>query len=66
MMDVGTYGLHAQRMLAPWAGGPPRLVAARAGERADSPGVDEWLDAELSFPGGATGTARCHMAFARW
>jgi predicted dehydrogenase len=64
VMDVGTYALHAQRMLAPWAGGPPSLVSARAGERADAPGVDEWLDAELSFPGGATGSARCHMAFA--
>lgn len=24
--------------------------------------MDEWLDADLEFPGGATGTARCHMA----
>ena len=63
LMDVGTYALHAQRMLAPWAGGPPQLVAARAAERPGAPGVDEWLDADLSFPSGATGTARCHMAF---
>ena len=63
LMDVGTYALHAQRMLAPWGGGLPSVVSARAAERADAPGVDEWLDAELSFPGGATGTARCHMAF---
>ena len=63
LMDVGTYGLHAQRMLAPWAGGPPSLVSARAAERPGALGLDEWLDAELSFPGGATGTARCHMAF---
>lgn len=62
LMDVGTYALHAQRMLAPWAGGPPSLVTARAAERPGAPGLDEWLDAELSFPGGATGTARCHMA----
>ncbi len=63
LMDLGCYGLHALRMLAPWAGGAPRLVSARAGERAGAPGVDEWLDAELEFPGGATGTARCHMAY---
>ncbi|MEU2320758.1 Gfo/Idh/MocA family protein [Streptomyces althioticus] len=63
LMDLGCYGLHALRMLAPWAGGAPRVVAARAGERAGAPGVDEWLDADLSFPGGATGTARCHMAY---
>jgi predicted dehydrogenase len=61
-MDLGCYTLHAHRILAPWAGGPPRLVAARAGERAGHPGVDEWLDADLEFPNGATGTARCNMA----
>ncbi|MEU1265042.1 Gfo/Idh/MocA family oxidoreductase, partial [Streptomyces cellulosae] len=65
LMDLGCYGLHALRMLAPFAGGAPRLVAARAGERAGAPGVDEWLDAEVEFPGGATGTARCHMAYGR-
>ncbi|MCP9989727.1 Gfo/Idh/MocA family oxidoreductase [Streptomyces albogriseolus] len=65
LMDLGCYGLHALRMLAPWAGGAPRPVAARAGERAGAPGVDEWLDADLAFPGGATGTARCHMAYGR-
>ncbi|GGT67068.1 Gfo/Idh/MocA family protein [Streptomyces althioticus] len=63
LMDLGCYGLHALRMLAPWTGGAPRVVAARAGERAGAPRVDEWLDADLSFPGGATGTARCHMAY---
>ncbi|MEU0177909.1 Gfo/Idh/MocA family oxidoreductase [Streptomyces massasporeus] len=62
LMDLGCYSLHALRMLAPWAGGAPRLTVARAGERAGAPGVDEWLDADLEFPGGATGSARCHMA----
>ncbi|MFC3572138.1 Gfo/Idh/MocA family protein [Streptomyces yaanensis] len=66
MMDLGCYGLHAQRMLAPWAGGAPRLVSARGGERASAPGVDEWLDAELEFPNGATGSARCSMAYDTW
>ncbi|RSN10984.1 gfo/Idh/MocA family oxidoreductase [Streptomyces sp. WAC 01325] len=63
LMDLGCYGLHAVRMLAPWAGGAPRLVSARAGQRAGAPGVDEWLDADLEFPGGATASARCHMAY---
>ena len=65
VMDLGCYSLHALRMLAPWAGGTPRLVSARGGERAQAPGVDEWLDADLAFPGGATGSARCHMAYDR-
>jgi predicted dehydrogenase len=62
LMDLGSYALHAQRMLAPWAGGAPRLVSARGAERPGAPGVDEWLDAELTFDAGATGSARCHMA----
>ncbi|WP_406222495.1 Gfo/Idh/MocA family protein [Streptomyces canus] len=65
VMDLGCYSLHALRMLAPWAGGAPRLVSARGGQRAGAPGVDEWLDADLAFPGGATGSARCHMAYDR-
>ena len=63
LMDLGCYCLHALRMLAPYLGGEPRVVAARVGERAGAPGVDEWLDADLEFPDGATATARCHMAF---
>lgn len=66
LMDLGCYSLHAQRVLAPWAGGSPRLVAARGGEKAGTSGVDEWLDAELEFPDGATGSARCHMAHDTW
>ncbi|MFD8006973.1 Gfo/Idh/MocA family protein [Streptomyces mirabilis] len=66
LMDLGCYSLHAQRMLAPWAGGAPRLVAARGGEKARAAGVDEWLDVDLEFPGGATGSARCHMAHHTW
>ena len=66
LMDLGCYSLHAQRTLAPWAGGAPRLVAARGGDRAEAPGVDEWLYADLEFPDGATGTARCHMAYHTW
>ncbi|MFI7402321.1 Gfo/Idh/MocA family protein [Streptomyces sp. NPDC049541] len=63
VMDLGCYSLHAVRMLAPWSGGTPSLVSARGGERAGAPGVDEWLDADLTFPNGATASARCHMAY---
>lgn len=66
MMDLGCYAVHAHRALAPWSGGEPKLVAAVAGERPGAPGVDEWLDAELTFPSGATGSARCRMAADRW
>ncbi|WP_233149958.1 Gfo/Idh/MocA family protein [Kineosporia sp. A_224] len=62
VMDLGCYSLHAQRILGPLVGGAPEVVAARAGTRAGHPGVDEWLDADLAFPGGVTGSARCHMA----
>lgn len=61
LMDLGCYGLHAHRALAPWAGGEPGVVAARGGERAATPGVDEWMEADLAFPGGATGFVRCSM-----
>ncbi|MGD9573695.1 MAG: Gfo/Idh/MocA family protein [Thermoleophilia bacterium] len=64
LMDLGCYGLHAHRTLAPWAGGAPTLVTARGGERAGARGVDEWIEAELAFPDGATGFARCDMAAA--
>jgi predicted dehydrogenase len=66
LMDLGCYALHVQRTLAQWAGGDPSVVAAKAGERAGAPGVDEWLDAELAFPSGVTGSAHCHMAADRW
>jgi predicted dehydrogenase len=62
LMDLGCYSLHAHRVLAPWLGGAPSLVAARCGERAGLPGVDEWVDADFVFPSGATGLARCNMA----
>jgi predicted dehydrogenase len=62
LMDLGCYSLHVHRLLGRWAGGEPAVVAARGGDRADAPGVDEWVDAELAFPSGATGSARCHLA----
>ena len=66
LMDLGCYGLHAHRTLGRWAGGEPELVDARAKERAGAPGVDEWLEADLRFPSGATGTVRCSMAHPRF
>ena len=66
LMDLGCYGLHAHRMLGRWAGGEPVLQGARAKERAGAPGVDEWLEADLRFPSGATGSVRCSMAHPRW
>lgn len=61
LMDLGCYSLHAQRILARWAGGEPVVTGARGALR-EGTQVDEWLDAELVFPQGATGSARCHMA----
>ena len=51
LMDVGCYALHAHRVLAPWAGGEPGLVAARGEARAGRPGVDEWLDRRAGVSG---------------
>jgi len=54
LMDLGCYGLHVMRRL-----GPPSIVRAHAKER--SPGIDEWCDVELAFPGGATGLSANSM-----
>ena len=62
LMDIGCYALHIQRTLAPFTGGAPVVEWARGGERAGQPGVDEWIEAALAFPGGAAGLAHCHMA----
>ena len=59
LMDLGCYALHVQRVF-----GDPVVVSAQAAEH--SPQVDEWLDAELEFPSGVTGSASCHMAADRW
>jgi predicted dehydrogenase len=62
LMDLGCYSLHSMRVLAPFVGGEPELISATGGERQGHPGVDEWLNAELQFPNGVTGTAGCNMA----
>lgn len=61
LMDLGCYGLHAIRAMAPLAGGNPTLINARGAERTGLPGVDEWVDADLVYPSGITATARCNM-----
>src|SRR6476660_9673494 len=66
LMDLGCYGLHAHRALGRWAGGEPALVDAREKDRAGAPGVDEWLEADLRFPSGATGSVRTSMAHPRF
>ena len=62
LMDLGCYALHSHRALAPLAGGEPVIVEVRGGERAEAPGVDEWMTATLRFPNGVVGTASCNMA----
>ena len=62
VMDLGCYALHAHRSLAPWGGGEPEVVGARGAERF---GVDEWVEADLRFPGGARGFVYCSMN-AQW
>ena len=66
LMDLGCYALHAARVLGDFAGGEPRLVGATGAERAGVPGVDEWAEAHLEFPSGATGLARCSMVSDHW
>ena len=62
LMDVGCYGLHLYRVLGRFAGGAPRVTGAEGRERAGQPGLDEWVRAELAFPGGATGVLYSSMA----
>ena len=62
LMDLGCYSLHVNRTLGAYLGGDPVLVAARGREHPGAPGVDEWVEADLEFPSGATGAANCNMA----
>ncbi len=62
LMDLGCYSLHAMRLLGASAGGEPQVVTARGADRVGHPGVDEWVQAELAFPDGASGRTFTHMA----
>jgi predicted dehydrogenase len=55
-MDMGCYCVSIVRALG---GAEPRVVSARA--KLSSPGVDRAMDAELAFPGGASGRVVCSM-----
>ena len=55
MMDVGCYAIHALRTLGTYLGGDPVVVSATAAEHATSPGVDDWLEADLIYPNGVRG-----------
>jgi predicted dehydrogenase len=55
-MDMGCYTVSIARTLA---GAEPRVVWARA--KLASPGVDRAMQAELEFPGGASGRVVCSM-----
>jgi Predicted dehydrogenases and related proteins len=56
-MDTGCYAIHMNRLVA---GGEPDVVSAKA--RLAKPGVDRWMQAELRYPNGVTGT----MTTALW
>lgn len=56
LMDLGCYGLHALRMLAPWAGGAPRLSGPGPGSARAPPGpTSGWTP---SWPSRAARRAR--------
>jgi predicted dehydrogenase len=55
-MDAGCYPIHMIRHLIDTE---PEVTAARA--RLRSPGIDRYMQADLRFAGGATGTATCSM-----
>ena len=54
-MDVGCYALHMARLM----GGEPDVTGARY--KLSSPDVDRWMQADLAFPGGATGQMTCAL-----
>jgi predicted dehydrogenase len=62
LMDLGCYGLHFHRLVGGWLGEEPRITRAVGGQRAGSPGVDEWVDVELVYPSGLSGGLHCDMA----
>ncbi len=56
-MDTGCYAIHMNRMVA---AAEPDVVSAKA--RLAKPGVDRWMQAQLRYPSGVTGT----MTTALW
>lgn len=56
MMDLGCYGVSFLQHLAD---GEPRIVAARA--KLSRPRVDRYMEAEVAFPDGITGSIRASL-----
>lgn len=54
MMDVGCYAVHALRTLGEFFGGEPTLDVVDATERTDAKGIDNHVDADLTYPSGVT------------
>jgi predicted dehydrogenase len=59
-MDVGCYTIHLLRSLAQEE---PKVVSASGRER--SPGVDRWMEADMTFANGATGRITAGMLSGR-
>jgi predicted dehydrogenase len=59
-MDMGCYTVHQLRTLA---GAEPTVVSARA--KLLSPGIDRWMQAEMTFPDGAGGSIETGMLAGR-
>jgi predicted dehydrogenase len=55
-MDVGSYAIHMNRLLA---GAEPEVTSAQA--KLSSPDVDRWMTASFLYPTGATGQMTCSM-----
>jgi predicted dehydrogenase len=62
LMDLGCYAMHIFQRLAPWGGGPPRVVDAVAHERLGHRGIDEKMDVNIDYPNGLSGATHCDMA----
>ena len=59
-MDTGCYAIHMLRFLS---GAEPEVTAARA--KLLRPGVDRWMQADMSFDDGRTGRITCALLSAR-
>lgn len=66
LMDLGCYGLHATRMLAPWAGGAPRLLSARAANGPGRPASTNGWTRSWRSPAGRARRPAATWRTARW
>jgi len=56
LMDVGCYAVHALRSIGELVGGDPAVTSAHGRELPSQPGVDAWIEADLTFASGAQGS----------